>query len=341
MTVEFHDRTLLVTGGAGFLGRTVVHDLTQRFPGRVVSVHRTPRPPGAAPLPAPHTEFHCDLRDGDRWHDLLRTADYVLWMAALRDHGASTVEAERQNVAPLRAAVSVLRGSPRFRRFVYTSSISAVDQPWFPARPRPIHDDAVPCPSTPYGRSKLAAERVLTDSGLPCTILRLPFLYGPGFRERSFLDFYRNAATSPLLSAVRFTANLSLLYTGDVAGMVLDVLAERHAAAADASPYVVSDGRSYEVDEVISMVARLHGRRRPPLRVPAALGRTVSALALGSRAVLRPGPVRRGRLALLGSYWSHAAATRDYFAVDSSRFRSAFPCCTFTPLDVGLAHSFA
>lgn len=341
MTAEFGGRTLLVTGGAGFLGRTVVGDLASRFAGRIVSVHRCRSlPDHPPPLPAPHVEHLCDLRDGARWHDLLAEADYVLWMAALRDHSASTDEAYRQNVEPLRSAVSVLRSSRRLRRFVYTSSISAVDQPWHPRRPRPIADGTDAFPGTPYGQSKLAAERVLMRSGLPCTILRLPFLYGPGFRRGSFLDFYRLVAANPLMSAVRFTANLSLLFTGDVAGLVLDVIAAPNAAAADDSPYVVSDGHHHEVDELVSAVARLHGLRRPARRVPVTFGEAASALALRSRGWLRPWPVRRGRAQLLATYWSHAAFTRDYFVVDSSRFRSAFPGCSFTEVDAGLARSF-
>ncbi|HEY0636811.1 MAG TPA: NAD(P)-dependent oxidoreductase [Pseudonocardiaceae bacterium] len=347
---EFAGRTLLITGGAGFLGTQVLRDLRTRFPGRIVCVQRRPGVPwpadpgGPAPEgPAGHrpevTERLCDLRDAERWHDALRGADYVLWMAALRDHAAGVDEAHEHNVAPLRAALETLRGSGRLRRFVFTSSISAVDQPWHPARPRPIHDGAEPNPCTPYGASKLAAERALAASGLPHTTLRLPFLYGPGWRRSSFLDFYLRAARTRWLGALRYTATLSLLYTGDVARLVLAVLSDRNAAAADASPYVVSDGRVYEVDDLVSRVARLHDLRRPrPL--PAAVGRLASALALGSRAVLRRGPVRRGPAGLLGTYWSHAAFTRDFFTVDAARFHAAFPDCAFTPLDEALARSY-
>jgi UDP-glucose 4-epimerase len=336
MTAEFAGATLLVTGGTGFVGQTVVPDLIARFPGRIVSVHRGPR--RAPGLPAPHVEHRCDLNDGASWHRLLGAADYVLWMAALRDHGATPAEAHRQNVAPLRAALPALLASRRLRRLVFVSSISAVDQPWHPHRPRPMADGAAAWPSTPYGHSKLAAERLLLGSGLPCTVLRLPFLYGPGFRPGSFLDFYRRAGAHPLLRALRYTANLSLLFTGDVAGLVLRVLAAADATAAGASPYLVCDGPAYEVDELVSAVALLHGRPRPRHRLPVGAG--ASALALAARRLQRPDPVRRGRALLLATYWSHAAFTRDYFVVDASRFHAAFPGCTFTPVTDGLARAY-
>ena len=338
---EFHGTTLLLTGGGGFLGRTVTGDLLTSFPGRLASVCRHGGQPSTPPLPAPHVDRRCDLLAGEQWHDLLGEAEYVLWMAALRDHSASAGDAVRQNVGPLRDAIAALRGSSRLRRFVYVSSISAVDQPPHPAAPNPITDTAPAHPCTPYGHSKLQAERVLAGSGLPHTILRLPFLYGPGFRRGSFLDFYRTVATNPVLGALRYPGKVSLLYTGDVAGLVLEVLAGRNADRADASPYVVSDGRVYAVDDLISMVCRLHGRRRPAARTPLWLASALSDLTSRSRALFEPGPVRRGRLGVLASYWSHAAFGDSYFVVNPSRFLAAFPAVSFTPLDAGLARTFA
>lgn len=334
----FGESTLLLTGSGGFLGRTVTHDLLTMFPGRIVTVGR--RAPAPQPAAVRHEARRCDLLDGAGWHDLLRDAEYVLWMAALRDHSASAAAAVWQNVAPLRSAISVLRRSARLRRFVYVSSISAVDQPPHPAAPHPITDTSPEHPSTPYGHSKLMAERVLRESGLPHTILRLPFLYGPGFRRGSFLDFYRAVAINPLLARLRYTGKLSLLYTGDVARLVLEVVAPRNAGPADASPYVVSDGRTYAVDDLISMVCRLHGGHRPVRRAPAWLASGVAELTLRSRGMFRPGPVRRGRLGVLGSYWSHAAFGDSYFVVNPSRFMAAFPEVSFTALDVGMKRTF-
>lgn len=333
---EFAGSTLVVTGGSGFLGHTLLRRLTDVWPGRLINIGREPRSPIALRLEYPHRSVTANLHLEEDWLDLLAEADYVVWLAALRDHTASAPEVFQQNVAPLRAAVSVLQNSENLVRFVYASTISALDQPPYPARPQPITDDRAPHPRTPYGASKRAAELILATSRLPHTILRLPFLYGPGYRSNSFLDFYQRAARSRLLGAATYTANLSLLATQDFSGLLLAVLAHHHASAADQSPYVVSDGHVYEVDDLVSMVAELHGYRRPRVRIPARFGRGVAALA--HQAARQPGAFGRkpGKATVLGTYWSHAAFTRNYFVVDSTRFLRAFPEVVFSPIRTGL-----
>ena len=183
MTEESTGPTILVTGGTGFLGRSVLRGLVDHYPGRIVSINRTPLAAVGVDLPAPHVEIRADLRDHDRWTGALDGVDHVFWMAALRDHGATAEQAREANVEPLRAALAALRHRPGFRRFVFASTISALDQPPHPGRPRPMTDDSPPHPRTPYGYSKLMSERLLAASEVPHTVLRLPFLYGPGFRQ--------------------------------------------------------------------------------------------------------------------------------------------------------------
>ncbi|HKP90818.1 MAG TPA: NAD(P)-dependent oxidoreductase [Thermoleophilaceae bacterium] len=334
------DTTTVVTGGGGFLGRAVLPELAKSYPGRIISITRQPLVDQRLPESDSRVHVLADLRETDKWIGLLREADFVIWMASLRDHGTSTAAAIRENVDPLRAALATLREQPRFRRFVFASSISALDQPNHPHRPRPLTDHSTSCPRTPYGYSKRQSELLLAASRVPHTVLRLPFLYGPGFRSGSFLDFYRRVAQTPALSALRFTANLSLLYTGDVARILLQILDPANSAAADSGPYVLSDGSVYEVDELISMVAEVHGLTRPRLRAPASLGTIASEVALAARRLTRPRPVARSNARLLFAYWSHAAFTRNYFVVDSSRFHAAFPGSRHTPVHGAIARSF-
>ena len=96
------------------------------------------------------------------------------FLAANRD---GTAQRARGGGAGRRAAprVRLVHGRGRARRI----------------RGRPLRGDEPPRPVTAYGRSKLAAEQVVTASPLPWSIVRPPMVYGP--RDREVLKVFRLA----------------------------------------------------------------------------------------------------------------------------------------------------
>src|SRR5262249_59955289 len=80
--------------------------------------------------------------------------------------------------------LATLQGQLRGARVLLTSTSAAVDRT---RRPRGPLTETSPChPRTPYGRTKLAAERIVQEGcareGATYTIARLTTLYGPGVR---------------------------------------------------------------------------------------------------------------------------------------------------------------
>lgn len=240
---DFDNNTFLLTGATGFLGKNVIKYLTSQLKPkpRIISIQR---PNSTTGLEGSYFTKPCDLRRVRLCSEELLEADYVLWMASLRNHHANPRALWDHNVAPIESTIHILNHSNRLKRFIYISSISAVDHAEYPYRP--IDDESEPMPKIEYGRSKLEAERRLLMSGLPVCILRLPFLYGPYFRKDSFTYFCRRAAYHPILGRIRYTGNLSLLFTGDVGPLLIELLSEKNRKIADSSPYVVSDGNVYE-----------------------------------------------------------------------------------------------
>jgi UDP-glucose 4-epimerase len=170
---------ILVTGGAGFIGSTIVHALMGD--GREVVVLDDLSTGSFARLPAAVHLVEHDI-------SLSRTPEVIerLHPAAIV-HAAAQVSVARSVEDPdLDRAINVvgtrhvIEGGRRAggARLVFLSSGGAVygeadgaTETW-PARPM-----------SPYGHSKLAAEELVASSGLPYAIARLSNVYGPGQRS--------------------------------------------------------------------------------------------------------------------------------------------------------------
>jgi nucleoside-diphosphate-sugar epimerase len=303
------------------LGRSSLRILIKILPAstQIISLSRDPTP---GMFGSRVQTVAADLRNFAAYKDLLSHSEYVIWMAANRSHQASFSELYQVNVEPLKSAVAVLRKSKRLRRFVYVSSVSAVDQAT--SQFIRVNDDSPVSPQTAYGHSKLIAETAVLSSGIPVTVLRLAFLYGPGYSATSFLEWYRRVALHPVLRRIRFTADLSLLYTSDFGYIVAEVIRENNIDSAELSPYVVSDGMIYDVDELITKITEMFGHKRPQVRTPVAFANFANnALAYGKY-----------------RYWRHAAFSKNFFTVDPARFQSHFPNIHYTTISEGLHNTY-
>jgi dihydroflavonol-4-reductase len=159
---------LVLTGGAGFLGRHVVVAALER--GHAVSVLTRDVPAAAAALqalgPSLASRVRClplDLGDAAALQRTLREcAPDALAHLAARITGTRE-ELFAANVAGTGALLAAAATLPRPPRFVHVSSFAVEDHP-----------------PTPYSDSKLAAESLVRAAGLPWVILRPALIYGPG-----------------------------------------------------------------------------------------------------------------------------------------------------------------
>jgi dTDP-4-dehydrorhamnose reductase len=153
--------TLLVTGGAGYLGR----ELVRRAPGDVRATYFS------RPLDLPADWRYADVREPDP--SLLDGADAVIHTAyRQRDDAWST------NVDGSAAIARLAHGC----RLIHVSSDVVFDG----TRGRYVEDDA-PAPVNAYGRSKAEAERRVLELHPEATIVRTSLIYGgtePGPQER-------------------------------------------------------------------------------------------------------------------------------------------------------------
>jgi UDP-glucose 4-epimerase len=171
------DRTVLITGGAGFIGSCLAQAAVRRGARRVVLLDR--RVPGNPPAGAEHVL--CDLGSEAPVARHLEGVDLVFHLAAEK-HSQELPDPERLLRANVLGMQALLRAAVTagVRKVVFTSSVYAYGRTSAP----PMDEAEAPRPTTVYGVSKLTGEHLVEQAriahGLSGVSLRLFFVYGPG-----------------------------------------------------------------------------------------------------------------------------------------------------------------
>lgn len=269
-------RTLLVTGAAGFVGGHVT-DAAARAGWRVRSLVRTQG--GLRRLQHSNEAVLGDVRDSGVVARAVDGVDAVVHLAG-RVTGVSPAEMESVNVVGTAVLCAALaRLAPR-ARLVYASS-AAAGGPSAHGHPRSESD--LPRPITDYGRSKLAAERVVERSGLSWVCLRPPLVLGERAHGLEALVTLARLGIAPVLSGVE--PPISVIDVRDLATYcvrALDLADGRECLHVAASRPTTFSG-------LVAVMGALLGHRVRPVPLP--------RLALAAAACLASRCGRRSRRA--------------------------------------------
>jgi UDP-glucose 4-epimerase len=258
-------KRILITGGAGFIGRHLLRSLLAA--GYSVSVldnlHRSQA--------IEFADFiHGDIRDAATVQRACIGVDTVFHLAA-----ESRVLPAEQNAAYCHSinveGTAVLLKACRasgVRRLVFASSREVYGI----AASLPVSEEA-PCnPQNVYGQSKLLGEQLCrTFPEVEVVILRLANIYGPGDQGRVIPRFVQSAIAGQPLTVIGNGKLLDFLWIEDaVAAMIL--AAELAPAA---SVFNIGSGRGVEVLSVAQRLVKLSGKHSKittcpgnPLEVP-------------------------------------------------------------------------
>ncbi len=145
----------------------------------------------------------------------------------------------------------LLRTQPAFKKFVFISSLQAMG-PGNPVTMKPINEETIPKPFTPYGISKFEAEkRIKAIPGLDWVIFRPTSVYGP--RDTKFVHEILKIIKKGFAVRVGPKGQLvSFVYVKDVARALWDAVDKdvHHEV------YVVSDGNDYDPSLVNEYIAK-------------------------------------------------------------------------------------
>jgi UDP-glucose 4-epimerase len=168
-------------------------------------------------------------------------------------------------------------------RFIFISTVKALGE----VEPgRPWRESDTPCPTDPYGISKLEAEQALLAMKSPMfnpTIVRLPLVYGAGVSAnfKSLSDAVARGVPLPLGCA---TAKRSLIGMENLIDAVLACL--RHAGA-PGETFHVADEETPSVKELVHAIGVALGRPARLLPVPTAMLRIAGKITGREASVMR------------------------------------------------------
>jgi dTDP-glucose 4,6-dehydratase len=265
------DRTVLVTGAAGFIGSHLTERLVRdghevrvliRYNGRDDRGHldRLPREIQQA------IDVHRgDLKDPDAVRRAVQGRAWIFHLGALIAIPYSyqnPCDVVQTNVLGTAHVLDACRDNPALERVVLTST----SEVYGTAQYVPIDEKHPLCGQSPYAATKIAAD-ALGESyhrafGLPVTILRPFNTFGPRQSARAIIPtIISQALTRPLVRLGSLEPRRDLTYVKDtVAGFVA-------IAGADAAlGRVVNIGRGEDMT-IGTLVERIGARLGRPLRV--------------------------------------------------------------------------
>jgi UDP-glucose 4-epimerase len=251
-------RLVLVTGASGFLGKHMVRALATNG----WKVRAAARDPAAIPDGAGVERVALpDLRRAAEWGPLVEGASQVLHLAGIA-HAPGTLPDEvyvRINTDAVGELARTARG--RVERFVLMSSVRA--QAGL-AADHVITEADKAQPTDAYGRSKLEAERLLAESGVPFAVLRPAVVYGRGVKG-NIASLATLAQTPMPLPFGGLDNRRSLLAIASLASAIELALT---SPKAEGEIFLAADTEPISVADLVTAMREGLGRSPHLLRVP-------------------------------------------------------------------------
>lgn len=265
----------LVTGAAGFIGYHLCNHL-QQHGIRVVALMRSE-------MAGPWDEvIECDLESPDINPARLDGVNTVFHLAG-RVHELTEKGGEEEYARGNRDVTKYLLDlakTAQIQRFIFFSSLSAMGEK---TEGDQCPDEAAPrLPQSAYGRSKLAAERLVLESGIDhVSVLRPAMVYGPCCKGN--LPRMIRAIKSGWFPALPEMHNRrSMVHVDDVLQAALLVAGQSKAAG---QVYIITDGRTYSTRQMYEWICEaLHKpisnlySPMPVLKVLAFIGDCIGAV---------------------------------------------------------------
>jgi UDP-glucose 4-epimerase len=277
------NQAILLTGGCGFIGTSLIHSLLQGNPElsiRVLDnlVTGTPEDLSEVSTFTTATPADChtkpgvvliqdDIRDAAAMERCAQGVDCIVHLAANTGVGPSVEDPRLDMECNVVGTFNMLEAARvnKVKKFIFASSGAPAGE----VEP-PIHEELPPHPVSPYGASKLAGEGYCSayfrTFGIGTVCLRFGNVYGPRSKKKSSVvaKFIRQALNGE--TCVIYgdgTQTRDFLYIDDLVRAVL--LSMQKDVGGET--FQVATGLERTVGEVALMIERELARKGVPMKI--------------------------------------------------------------------------
>jgi short-subunit dehydrogenase len=279
LNVNDNTKVTFITGGTGFIGRYVTRHLLEKGLGgnsvRVILLIRN-----ITKLPSEFSEnpnvvpLLGDLQDLPSLKKALVGVDYVFHLAA-EVKFFKGADIWRNNYQGTLSLLEALKGI-KLTRFMYASTIGALDRSTSDPCTKPLDETAIPNPLSEYGKSKLKAEIAVKESEFNYTIVRIPWAYGEGMTPDTHVrKLMQSVNDKKIFSLFNFPGRVSIITAFDIA-RAFAFLAENESTKNET--FFVTDGEPISLGNLFKLMGNTIGKKAGFIPIPKILTKTAKKL---------------------------------------------------------------
>lgn len=268
MTSYYKNKTILITGGSGYIGSSLVRCLS-KIPCKIISLTRE-NSQSSFPLKgrAKISLYKADIRKKKIWQDLLRKIDIFFHFAAQTSSRIANQNPRLDvqiNLLPIVNIIETCQKNNFSPDIIFAGTVTQVGL----TKSYPVNEEFKDKPITVYDIDKLAAEKYLqyysNQLGKRAVTLRLANIYGPGPRagstDRGILNLFIRKALKgePLTIYGKGNFVRDYIYIDDVVDAFL--IAGAKMEVLNGNYYVIGSGVGHTFTQMTRLVARRVGKK--------------------------------------------------------------------------------
>lgn len=254
-----HNKKVLVTGGAGFIGSHLVDKLVKK--GARVTVIDNLFSGYLSNLELSKEKIiykNIDIRNGEKLRKVMRNQDVIFHLAANADVPYSVVHPEEDFEINIVGSYNILQNAlkNKVKKIVFASSAAVYGDAVY----TPVDEKHLTVPISPYGASKLAIERLgysyYKAYGLPFVTMRIFNTYGERQSRYVMYDL--------LKKLYKNDSELEVLGTGDqrrdysyVSDTVAAFILAAESDKSNGQVYNISGGKTVSIKRLVEMLTKM------------------------------------------------------------------------------------